>query len=244
MRSPLFFLLCLIAASIVPGFVHASETVKVDAKVHFRLLPHTMNVEMRWKRYKKPKEFLSYQIIRSSSVSSTDPLAGEFVASTTNRYSTNYEDHPPANGVWYYRLCVETKTLGTICSKATSADVKGIKTPIVTEPTVSDAATGPLVIQPPVGELDLTVAMSSSSIAFSWSPLLSATTTFSNYKIVRSQTIVEPSYPRDGYLAHIPDVGITHAADTDILFGTIHYRVCAVDLAEHLWCGNVVTVVR
>lgn len=243
MRSRWLFGLGILCAIIAPGLASASTGVIVDKKIHFRILPHKAYLEMRWFRYKKPKEFKNYFIVRSTSVSSTDPLAGEVVASTTNRYSTNYEDHPPADGTWYYRLCTVTKTLGTICSAATHDTVSGIPKPAVTE-SFSPTATDPVVLTPPTGELDLHVSMSSSSAALSWTPLLLASSTFSNYKAVRSLTNPDLSYPRDGYLAHREDIQSTDITDTDALFGLIHYRVCAVDDAEHLWCGNVVTVTR
>lgn len=243
MRSRWLFGLGICCAIIAPSLASASTGVTVDKKIHFRILPHKAYLEMRWFRYKKPKEFKNYFIVRSASVSSTDPLAGDIVASTTNRYSTNYEDHPPADGTWYYRLCTVTKTLGTICSAATHDTVSGIPKPAVTESFVPDTA-GPVVSPPPTGELELRVAMSSSSAVLSWTPLLSAGSSFSNYKIVRSQTNPDLSYPHDGYLAHREDIQSTGITDTDVLFGMIYYRVCAVDDAEHLWCGNVVSTTR
>ncbi|MBI5655101.1 hypothetical protein HZC53_05635 [Candidatus Uhrbacteria bacterium] len=212
----------------------------VDVKMHFRPILHAHGVEFRWFRYAVPKVFKSYEIIRSSDKGKGNILDGAVAGETANRYSTNFEETLDA-GTYHYQLCSVTKTK-RICSKPVAVIVKN-KLPESMK-TVALAVEKPAV-EPkaaPAGQLELTVTRDGEGNAvLSWTPLQDAGAGFKWYKPVRSQTVGDPYYPRDGYLAHLKNISQDSYLDDRSPSGTSNYRICAVDGQNGLFCGNVVT---
>ncbi|MFA5185716.1 MAG: hypothetical protein WC551_04465 [Patescibacteria group bacterium] len=211
-----------------------------NSKVHFRPILHTHGVEFRWFRYATPKVFVRYEIIRSSNKPAKNIIQDGVVAGeTTNRYSTNFEEKLDA-GTYYYQLCSVTK-VNRVCSKVVTVKITS-KLPAEMMPIVVSTSTEQLVSYQaaPSGQLQLTVVRDSMGTAFlSWTPFIDSGNGFKWYKPVRSDA-VDPYYPRDGYLAHLPYISHTAFVDIGSVTGTVNYRICAVDGQDGLWCGNVV----
>lgn len=217
--------------------------VYTHSSITFRAIEHTSKIELRWKRYRKPKQFVSYEIYRSTTPFPLERLAGDLVATTSNRYSTNYDDHPAEAGTYWYRLCVIKKNGEEPCSPGVKAVLKqgtaatqSVSAATTTEPTVVFQDSQP-------GELQLSATPTGDGgLTFSWTPFVGRGSAFLFYKLVRSQTVTDPQYPRDGYLAHTADQARVTFIESAPPSGAAYYRVCAVDAADGLWCGNVVSV--
>ena len=232
----------------------------VDSTIHFRLINRTDHVEAVWKRYAHPKAFASYFIVRSEPGGPKAPEAGDIVATTTNRYSTNAEDYPEKNSTYYYRLCVNKKDKSIVCSRASKIVISGIKTPAKTAafsstpaPAVivpSDASmTDPAVqvLDAAPGEMTMSLVSSASGTVLNWTPATSLLSTFNTYVLVRSFTTSTPSYPVDGYLAKIRSSSMMSFTDTVYVDPAMThaqrwYRVCAVDTSNAVRCGSVASI--
>lgn len=92
------------------------------------------------------------------------------------------------------------------------------------------------------GELKLEAATLPGAVALSWSKRTSDG--FDGYKIVRSTTNADLSYPNDGYIEFLPNrESLTHIDGTAIPGKTYYYRICAREAGSVASCGNVVKVV-
>lgn len=90
-------------------------------------------------------------------------------------------------------------------------------------------------------ELQLTVSRSPDGVLLSWNKRFSDT--FAGYKVVRSETETNPSYPKDGALAFLPARASTTYKDASVKIGsTYYYRVCSIETDMPVACGNVVSV--
>lgn len=96
--------------------------------------------------------------------------------------------------------------------------------------------------QPADGELKLEVAALPGAVALSWSKRTSSN--FEGYKVVRSLTNSDPSYPTDGYVEYLPNRDtLTHIDGTAVPGKTYYYRICSIESGSPVACGNVVKVV-
>jgi len=245
LKKILLTIACLgLTATVFPPNVSAADGAGLpsvaDQTIHFRPIIHTHGVEFRWFRYKKPKEFVRYEILRSEEKPPGKIITGGTIAGETkNRYSTNFSETLDA-GKYYYQLCSVTKTK-RVCSGLREVSIKArLETPPAGQ---EDAAGTPRVAYrpAPAGELELRVVRGADgSVHLSWTPLQSAAANFRHYKPLRSTTVEDPYYPYDGYLAHIANWDRTVAIDDRAPTTTANYRVCAVDGDDGLFCGNVV----
>lgn len=243
------FAAALLCVLVLPTAVMAADDSALpsvaDANLHFRPILHEHGVEFRWFRYKKPKEFVRYEIVRTSKKPAGKLIAdGTIAGETKNRYSTNFGETLDA-GTYFYQLCSVTKAK-RICSGLREVAIKSrLETPL---PTATEAtSTVPAVVHKPAptGSLELKVVKGYDGSWFlSWTPLPDAATNFKYYKPLRSTTTADPAYPHDGYLAHIVNWDQTTVIDNRAPTGTVNYRVCAVDGQDGLWCGNVMTVAQ
>jgi len=254
-----FAIVCSVLLSGAAASCVSAATV--DSTIHFRLIDRKDRVEAAWERYPYPKAFASYFIVRSEPGGPKAPEAGDIVATTTNRYSTNAEDHPEKNGTYYYRLCVNKKDKSIVCSRASKIVVSGVK-PQATKAAAFSSIPAPVVIVPsgasatdPIvqvldaapGEMTLTLASSASGTVLGWTPAASLSTSFMSYVLVRSFTTSAPSYPVDGYLAKIRSLSTTTFTDTvyvdpAMIHAQRFYRVCAVNAANTVHCGSAATI--
>lgn len=237
-------MIILTLALCVP-FAASAESADVptviDAQLHFRPIQQTHGVEFRWFRWSKPKDFVSYEIRRADDQAAAKIVeAASTVAATTNRYSTNFSERLD-KGVYFYRLCIVTKTK-RICSANKAVTIKiGLpegekkKLALTEEPVVK-------INEAPAGQLTLRVDRDIQGNAIlSWTPM-DASLGIKFYKPVRSQNNPNLSYPNDGYLAHVLDLARTSYVDRRTPQGTTFYRVCAVSLQNQVYCGNVAVV--
>lgn len=90
-------------------------------------------------------------------------------------------------------------------------------------------------------ELQLSASRDASGIRLSWTRCNSDQ--FVAYKIARSETASDVSFPRDGSIASIPNQNTLTYLDTHVEPGkTYFYRVCSLEKNGESWCGNAVTV--
>lgn len=91
-------------------------------------------------------------------------------------------------------------------------------------------------------ELALAVKTLPGAASLTWTKR--TTDGFNGYKIVRSSTNEDPSYPNDGYVEYIPDRDTLSFIDGTAIPGkTYYYRICAREKEGPATCGNVVKVV-
>ncbi len=245
------------------GFL-AALAVQAKVSVNYAWTFHAKsigdNVAFSWTRYPHVASFARYEIVRTPLDGPTAPDAGDKVAVTTNRYSTNAEDHPSKSNSYWYRLCADLTSGNKMCSRplkvaVTVPDVRANPMPVSISPTAkiivipATSATDPVVPILPanLGELHLTVTGSAGVAVLSWTPVSNNTGTFAEYVLVRSFATSTPSYPIDGYLAKVRKN--THTVFTDnvyvnpaLIHAPRHYRICEVDTSWNVRCGNVVTI--
>ncbi len=88
--------------------------------------------------------------------------------------------------------------------------------------------------------LSLSVVAKSDGVHLSWVKFNGELT---YYKVVRSETNPNLKYPDDGYIKVITDINTTAMVDADAKGGqAYYYRVCAVNTAKEVICGNVAQV--
>ncbi len=243
----------------------AAESVpktKVDAAWHARPIALSYLVEFRWKRFAKPKEFQMYELLRM------EPDGTETVlATTTNRYSTNGMDPAPHAGKNTYKLCARIKTGDRVCAKTMTAVYKGKNTtplpaprPAVetSGPPATDAASSTPVVVSDIAPAMETVELESARVepevivgkdVFALSAVASGTSAVLHWgavpvapdywKVLRSATNPDLSYPTDGYAAHVPDASAASAVLRDVPVGQ-WLRVCAVKEDAWISCSSVV----
>lgn len=92
-------------------------------------------------------------------------------------------------------------------------------------------------------ELSLGATSTANGISLGWTP--SASSAFMAYKVVRSETDANLSYPSNGSIAYSSDIENTSYLDTTAIGGTAYYyRICAIESSGPVTCGNVVQVTR
>jgi hypothetical protein len=64
----------------------------------------------------------------------------------------------------------------------------------------------------------------------------------SYYKVVHSQTVVEPKYPDDGYIEVITDSAVTSYTHADVPAGTNYYSLCVITTDKKRGCSTVTIV--
>lgn len=88
--------------------------------------------------------------------------------------------------------------------------------------------------------LSLSVAAKSDGVHLTWVKFNGELT---YYKVVRSETNPNLKYPDDGYIKVITDINTTTMIDADVKGSTsYYYRICAVNTAKEVICGNVMQV--
>lgn len=91
------------------------------------------------------------------------------------------------------------------------------------------------------GELKLEAAALPGAVALSWTKCTSPD--FEGYKVVRSTSNADPSYPKDGYVEYLPNrESLSHIDGTAIPGKTYYYRICSLEGSNPVACGNVVKV--
>lgn len=239
------FAAALLCVLVLPTAVMAADDSALpsvaDANLHFRPILHEHGVEFRWFRYKKPKEFVRYEIMRTDEKPAGKIIVDGVVAGETkNRYSTNFEETLD-RGTYYYQLCQVTKSKRICSGLRKIAITSDLDVPLAGKEEAVTSTVAVTYKPAPLGELELKVVRSQDGNAhLSWTPLQSAAANFRYYKPLRSTTSEDPFYPYDGYLAHIAAWDQVVAIDDRAPTGTVNYRVCAVDGDDGLFCGNVV----
>ena len=91
------------------------------------------------------------------------------------------------------------------------------------------------------GELKLEAAVLPGAVALSWTKRTSDS--FEGYKVVRSTSNADLSYPSDSYIEYLPNRESLTYIDGEAIPGkTYYYRICSIESGEPVACGNVVKV--
>lgn len=91
-------------------------------------------------------------------------------------------------------------------------------------------------------ELILKATPLPGAVALEWTKRTSSG--FQGYKVVRSETDTDLSYPKSGYIEYIADRDSRSFIDGTAVPGkTYLYRICALEKGASPFCGNVVKVV-
>lgn len=146
-------------------------------------------------------------------------------------------------GVWNFRLCVpDTPESGNDClfySNNVTAVVPAVgrtgtaegTVPTPSQELINKWAEG-------VGSLSLEVTGRDDGLLLRWTSLDSPSG-FRSYRIVRSETNPQPSWPADGFIVQIGDLGFSSYLDREAEPGrTYYYRVCAEKIDRTVTCGN------
>lgn len=67
---------------------------------------------------------------------------------------------------------------------------------------------------------------------------------FVYYKVVRSADNSNPVYPDNGYIYYTSEKNTTEYIDSNPLYGTAYYRVCAITSEKNRYCSNVVKIYK
>lgn len=91
-------------------------------------------------------------------------------------------------------------------------------------------------------ELTLNASALPGAVQLSWTKRSSDS--FQGYKVVRSHSNEDPSYPNDGGLEFIPNrETLSHIDGTAVPGKTYYYRICSLEKDGPVSCGNVVKIV-
>lgn len=92
------------------------------------------------------------------------------------------------------------------------------------------------------GELKVEAAVLPGAVALSWTKRTSDS--FQGYKVVRSTSNADLSYPSDSYIEYLPNRESLTFIDGEAIPGkTYYYRICAIENGAPVTCGNVVKIV-
>jgi len=67
---------------------------------------------------------------------------------------------------------------------------------------------------------------------------------FKYYKVIRSQTVLNPVYPDNGYIKYSRDINFTSYVDEKVPSWINYYRVCAITTEKNRYCSNVVKIIN
>ncbi|MCC6563358.1 SH3 domain-containing protein [Candidatus Uhrbacteria bacterium] len=170
-----------------------------------------------------------FKIVKSTEPNPTYPEnSAEYVDTNTR----SREWSLPSGKTYHIRVCRYT---GSGCDSY-SNNVE------VTVPAGEEKVVSKTNYTPVSGELTLKVTTLPGAAALEWTKR--TTEGFDGYKIVRSTTNADLSYPNDGYIEFLSDRDSQYFIDGTAVPGkTYYYRVCAREKGTVASCGNVVKVV-
>ncbi len=173
--------------------------------------------------------FKYYKVVRSETNANLKYPDDGYVA-VKGKGEESFRDATAVKGkAYYYRICV----VGNVTTCSNVAHVTAIN---------SNAAPA---------AVNVSGTYSDAKLKLTWTA--STETDFKYYKVVWSTTKTDPAYPADGYIAVVSSASTTTYTDgggktgtrpaaTDLTTGTHTYRICVVDQADQVACGNAVTL--
>ncbi|MBU1167630.1 hypothetical protein KKC60_04455 [Patescibacteria group bacterium] len=215
-----------------------TETVRSgDANVILSADPQSDGVNLSWTKSNRGSNFKYYKVVRSET--NDDPTYSKdgYIKAVSNIDTLTYTDSSAVNGKsYYYRTCILYSSTAGAQSESTSSSTQEECSNVVkvtAENTSSETAlTAPT----------LSATADQNGVDLSWTK--NTESNFKYYKVVRSQTDSSPTYPEDGYIAVKTKDQITYT-DEDVTTsssGTYYYRICSVNTAGSVYCGNTVPV--
>ena len=194
---------------------------KPDPALALTLAARECGVILKWSAY-EGDGFAAYKIVRSLDEAVTWPLGAKdaLVAAIAERATTAYEDCSAPRGVKLHYRVFAVRQSGDGYAVLAASPVRSISLPKPdpTEPTAPPAPTA----------MGLDVTAGPDGIALAWTACPDA----SGYKVVRSSSIENPTWPlNDGtvLVTSIGDAGTIHFVDAGVASGSHYfYRVYAL----------------
>lgn len=200
-----------------PDFMEVSDSLKLSAK------ETAQGINLAWTIY-NADNFQSYKIMWSDSNLNLKYPGGEVVTSISDKTILQYLDTKiEPNQKYYYRICA-VKT----GNKVACGNVAQIQT------EVKDSA-------PPTAP-SLSATIDVPGVSLTWTK--NTEEDFKEYRILKSITDSNPSFPTAGYLVKKYS-GQESFLDTEVNITypfNAYYRVCSFDNALNYSCSNVITV--
>lgn len=137
---------------------------------------------------------------------------------------------------------VETEDITSDEEKKEEVEETIVK-PVVTTPTIKTPVVAPKVPYTSVCTPSLSGKKSSTykGILLNWTACRNEG--FQYYKIVRSTTNTNPTYPGDNVILSSANRNVTNYIDKVVAHSnTYHYKVCAVHRLKKITCGNKISV--
>lgn len=192
-------------------------------------------VYLSWKPYAST-DFKYYKIVSSKKNSNPRYPDDGYIHVSEDRMLSSYVDKSSVAGyTYYYRICAVAKSDGeVVCGNVVAVKSLGGEVKYTPKPTPKPSAAA---YTPVSDALKLTATKTEAGVVLSWTAYASSNLKY--YKVVRSKTNSDPSYPNDGYIY----AGLDQSkVDTEAVAGYgYYYRACAV-VNETVFCGNVVRV--
>lgn len=189
-------------------------------------------VSLSWKAYGST-DFKYYKIVRSKTNANPRYPEDGYIQVSEDRMLTSFVDKSSAAGyTYYYRICAVAKSDGeVVCGNVVAVKSLGGKE-VKDTPKPSAGAYTPVT-----NALKLTATKTEVGVVLSWTGYTSDALKY--YKLVRSKTNADPSYPNDGYIyAGLEQSNVDKEAAAGYGY---YYRACAV-VNDTVFCGNVVRV--
>ncbi|MDD4409177.1 MAG: protease inhibitor I42 family protein [Candidatus Pacebacteria bacterium] len=89
--------------------------------------------------------------------------------------------------------------------------------------------------------ISVNAILDNGKVLVKWSPY-NLSDNFSYYKVVRSQTNINPVYPDDGYIFYSSDKSVVSYVDENVPAGVSYYRVCHVTSSQRICSKKVITI--
>ncbi len=200
-----------------PNFEEITDSLQIKAE------QKDAGVNLTWSVYSK-EDFQSYKIMRSTQNSEPKYPEDSVIKSSDNKDLSGLLDEKiePGNK-YYYRICVLKNNDKVACGNVANIETAQKDSTPPSKPNLSASATV-------------------SGINLSWTA--NNEDDFKEYRMLKSISNPEPSYPSVGYLA-IRKKGSESYLDKEVNItsvGNVYYRVCSLDMDGNYSCSNVITV--
>ncbi|MFA5187882.1 MAG: FecR domain-containing protein [Patescibacteria group bacterium] len=182
-------------------------------------------IYLSWSIYDKDN-FKNYKIIRSETNADLKFPDTTAIKSSADIELNSYLDTQVDKGKkYYYRICAVKQSNKIACGNVATAQTQ----------SQEQSATAPAAPS-------LMANISDAGVALSWTQ--NSEEDFKEYRILKSFTNPEPTFPAIGYLA-IRNKGVESYLDKEVNItsvGNIYYRVCSFNTSGNSACSNVATI--
>ncbi|MCX6744222.1 MAG: FecR family protein [Candidatus Parcubacteria bacterium] len=181
------------------------------------------SIKLSWSPYTLDN-FSLYKLVRSEQHSDLKFPDDEVIKSSANKDLATFTDETVSKGKqYYYRVCVVKTSAKVACGNVVDILV------------AEQDSTPPAIPQ-------LQAIISVSGVSLTWTANIEED--FKEYRILKSITDPNPSFPTAGYLIKKLQSNESYL-DKEVNItspGYVYYRVCSLDTAQNFSCSNVIIV--